>query len=72
MKRLVFVGIISSFFIGCASKTLSTCEINKQSCIANCKLNYLNDNLKKKLCITECYTKFTACKLKEEAKKITH
>jgi len=76
MKKLILLGIIGSLFIGCASKKLSPCEVNKQACLAKCKVKYLNDNIKKKLCIAKCYTIYTGCvakeKAEEEYKKLTN
>ena len=69
MKKLVFLTIVGSLFIGCASKKLSTCEVNKEACLAECKVKYLSDNVKQKLCVTKCYTIYTGCEAKEKAKE---
>ena len=67
MKKIFLLLIISSFFIGCATKKpLDPCLIKEKTCLAQCKIEHPSENFKYKVCKAKCYTFYKGCKIKQK------
>ena len=45
------------------------CEREKLTCLANCKMEYTQEDWKYKACVAKCYTVYGACKTGKAVKK---
>ena len=68
MKKTALLLSVASLFIGCASKKpIDPCLVKQKTCLAECKVKYLNEDFKYKACKAKCYTLYSGCKIKENA-----
>ena len=82
MLRIISLGVLSLFVIGCGNnpapkspnkvvkvvkKVIDPCEANYQKCSAECKVTTLNEaDWKKMACETKCKTIYAGCKAKQK------
>jgi len=80
MLRIISIGIVALFMVGCGDnptptqtavkvvkKVIDPCEANYQKCSAECQVSTLNEaSWKKMACESKCKTIYAGCKTKQK------